>query len=487
MPELRASSRLKNKAISSIAAHHSPVSVPQKVQRKRCKVAGTLNKSNTKCEARTNRRGIQGKLKLVVEMPLDILFEIFSFLRPADLLCLSRANKVLRGILLNRKTNYIWKGHARQCEEWVNDMKQRREKKIQDILSKRKEVIFERLRQDGLIFFLLSMRALTKSTIGWSDELDYLYPWGIGRIPEIDKVQELTENAWAKIYPRIKIYFEGVRLTRLGEQRRNIVQRRMVLLMPLYQEYLSTLPHLSRVPGFPDLCAEEPFRSLIFSTPIDTTLTPADFAAHKDDIVKASRAQSESQVQLLEALLPPDYPSLDLAKVFFNCQWCRKSISYPSVLQHHCLIERHDNFKPSRDNAELYKFALDHKPWDYHGSYNQAEYALLFRRPWNFGGLQVKYDEEAAGEAKAIIVLCGADPDDVSKNAMDELDIRVECLRCGHGKRGRTGRLAMTWSVAVTHEFEKHRQGEEGLEWEGPRWKLLDAVDLEVAKSKELR
>ncbi|KAG6877989.1 hypothetical protein C0993_001194 [Termitomyces sp. T159_Od127] len=237
-------------------------------------------------------------------------------------------------------------------------------------------------------------------------------------------------QAWSQIHPCIIIHLEGVRLERLEKQRKRIVQRRMVLLMPLYQEYLSTLPHLSHVPGFPELCTEEPFRSLIFSTPIDTTLTPDDFAARKVNIAEACRAQSESQARLLEALLPPEYPSLDLAMALFKCQ---------------C----HNNFKPSGDNAELYESALDHVPWDYRGSYSEAEYALLFRRPWNFGGSQVKYDEEAAGHAKAIIEVCGADPCIVSKKAMDELDIRVECLRCGHGKRGRTGRLAMAWSVAA--------------------------------------
>lgn len=313
---------------------------------------------------------------------------------------------------------------------------------------------------------------LTEGAAGWSNELDYLESWGIAKIPEVKKAQELTEKSkfilevsslhdatgylsmsqvWSTIHPRIITYLEDVRLKRLEGQRQSVIQTRMMLLMPLYKEFLKTLPHISCVPGFPDLCAEEPFRSLIFSTPIDTTLEPVDFVAHKEDIARACEARSESQKRLLEVLLPPDYPSLDLAMALFSCRWCGKLTSYPDVLQHHCLIESHNNFKPSGDNAELYKFALDHRPWDCHETYDEAEYALLFRRPWNFGGLQVKYDEEAAGHAKAIIELCGVDPHVVSKKAMDELEVRIECLRCGQGKRGRTGRLAMAWSVAVCY------------------------------------
>ncbi|KAG5341405.1 hypothetical protein C0989_010771 [Termitomyces sp. Mn162] len=233
-------------------------------------------------------------------------------------------------------------------------------------------------------------------------------------------------------------FLEGIRVKRLEEQRERLVQKRMTLLLPLYKEYLGTLQHSYRAPGFPDICAEEPFRSLIFSTPIDTTLTLADFAAWKDDIPRACKARAESQ---------------------------------------------HD-FKPSGDNVELYKFALG---YDYRGSQDEAGHALSFQRPWNFGGAQVKYDTQAASSAKEIIGLCGADPRSVSKQTMDELDVRVECLRCGQGKRGRTGRLTMTWSKAITHESEKHYEDKEDLEWDGPRWKLLDAEDLRLAKSKELR
>lgn len=55
-------------------------------------------------------RGRRGQLKLVVEMPFDILLEIFQYLPPADLLCLTKASKSLRALLLDRATAYsLWK------------------------------------------------------------------------------------------------------------------------------------------------------------------------------------------------------------------------------------------------------------------------------------------------------------------------------------------------------------------------------------------
>ncbi|KAG6901445.1 hypothetical protein C0995_011958, partial [Termitomyces sp. Mi166 len=120
------------------------------------------------------------------------------------------------------------------------------------------------------------------------------------------------------------------------------------------------------------------------------------------------------------------------------------------------------NFKPSGDDVELYDLAL----WP--------------ERPWNFGGNQVEFDEEAAEYARDVITVCGGDPRQVSAEAMDEFDRRVECLRCSQAKR--KGRLAMRWTTAIIHEIEYHHEEE----WEGPRWKLLeDPSEMDLVRSKE--
>ena len=47
-------------------------------------------------------KGRRGHLKMVVEMPLDVLLEVLSYLRPVDLLNLSRVSRAMRGIILDR-------------------------------------------------------------------------------------------------------------------------------------------------------------------------------------------------------------------------------------------------------------------------------------------------------------------------------------------------------------------------------------------------
>ncbi|ESK85447.1 hypothetical protein Moror_10999 [Moniliophthora roreri MCA 2997] len=51
----------------------------------------------------------KGKLRVLTELPLDIVYEIFGHVDELDLLNLSRINKALRNILISRKSISIWK------------------------------------------------------------------------------------------------------------------------------------------------------------------------------------------------------------------------------------------------------------------------------------------------------------------------------------------------------------------------------------------
>ncbi|KAF5330284.1 hypothetical protein D9619_006079 [Psilocybe cf. subviscida] len=64
---------------------------------------------SAKPPAPKRRRGNRGLLKDVVDMPLDIVYEIFGKLFPADLLTLSQTSKDLRNILGSRSSAFIWK------------------------------------------------------------------------------------------------------------------------------------------------------------------------------------------------------------------------------------------------------------------------------------------------------------------------------------------------------------------------------------------
>ncbi|KAE9395816.1 hypothetical protein BT96DRAFT_997297 [Gymnopus androsaceus JB14] len=72
-------------------------------------------------------RKVRGKLglleRLAKDMPLDVIFEIFCYITPSDLLQLARSSKDLRGILMSKSSESIW----RIARENVRDLPPRPE------------------------------------------------------------------------------------------------------------------------------------------------------------------------------------------------------------------------------------------------------------------------------------------------------------------------------------------------------------------------
>ncbi|KAK7452737.1 hypothetical protein VKT23_012138 [Stygiomarasmius scandens] len=58
-------------------------------------------------------RGKRGVLQKVKDMPLDVLFEIFSYLEPLDILHLARTSYELRDLLMDRTSASVWR--AARC------------------------------------------------------------------------------------------------------------------------------------------------------------------------------------------------------------------------------------------------------------------------------------------------------------------------------------------------------------------------------------
>ncbi|KAF8651437.1 hypothetical protein AX16_004738 [Volvariella volvacea WC 439] len=58
---------------------------------------------------RSTRFSFRAQLRLILEIPLDILFEVVSRLPPSDVLSLSRTSKVLRSVLMSRSAITAWR------------------------------------------------------------------------------------------------------------------------------------------------------------------------------------------------------------------------------------------------------------------------------------------------------------------------------------------------------------------------------------------
>ncbi|THH33112.1 hypothetical protein EUX98_g1055 [Antrodiella citrinella] len=71
----------------------------------------TIANGELEMTAPTGRRvrGKRGSLKDLPDAPLDILFEVFTLLTPTDLLNLARTSKAFRGLMMSRKSIFLWK------------------------------------------------------------------------------------------------------------------------------------------------------------------------------------------------------------------------------------------------------------------------------------------------------------------------------------------------------------------------------------------
>ncbi|KAF8838076.1 hypothetical protein BDN67DRAFT_1004531 [Paxillus ammoniavirescens] len=69
-----------------------------------------------KAEESSKRSKLRGKLEMMPDMNLDILFHILGFLRPMDLLNLARTSKAFRRLLMHKSSAFAWKTARLQIE-----------------------------------------------------------------------------------------------------------------------------------------------------------------------------------------------------------------------------------------------------------------------------------------------------------------------------------------------------------------------------------
>jgi hypothetical protein len=101
---------LKESAPSNVKATHTKSLNPHHKRQKLEAEPANTQKGQVVKLSRPDKyvRGRRGHLKLMTELPIDTLHEIFRLLDPLDLLYLSWANKSLRAIVMEKAARYIW-------------------------------------------------------------------------------------------------------------------------------------------------------------------------------------------------------------------------------------------------------------------------------------------------------------------------------------------------------------------------------------------
>lgn len=267
--------------------------------------------------------------------------------------------------------------------------------------------------------------------------------------------------------------------------------RKLTVLIEKTQE---GLPKPWIYPPTSNIARREPFASVIEQNAEETSpdnLSLIDKLENRiPDLVKAWRDDADRFLLGLlqdkkDAMRDVDAADinrspLELAATFFKCYCsCKEPISYPRILMHSCVWshkipdrdeddgsrevsdEGEDDNDEDEDEAQEYKDpSVDNA--EAHRSPNEV-YGIpttttggVWKKMSSWWGVSwnetdmIELDEEAVGFARAIVQACNEDPNTVTMAAMNEKDVRVECMRCVPRPGRRASRHVMTWKAAAS-------------------------------------
>ncbi|KIM48752.1 hypothetical protein M413DRAFT_437932 [Hebeloma cylindrosporum] len=404
-----------------------------------------------------------------------------------------------------QKVEYKAKAHADKqathtasqlCDQWYRSQEINRLSTAEIIRRKRRDAIIAKL-QDA----------------GYAEELRY---GSINFLPIVRVPAELTEKAWDKMKDELIDLMEYKRQEMRKANITHALQLRVNTLDRVIQSTMADhfiLPHTSYI------ATREPFQALFKALPLEERVTEEQMRAlaTPEMILQMTETwRREADILLLGLLsklpvLPNaeeaiDRTPLELATTFFKCNWCTEPISYPRILMHRCLRHRrskepdeeeddddrgsldsgadgeeveameaeNDNEQPTRNTVRT-EVTMD-SVWNNMSSW--------FRSGWNEGNDQIFVDEEATNFAKKIVEACGEDPNTTTFTRMEELNPRLECVRCSAKSKTKTrNRPVMNWTTALLHDIEIHYEDTPST---SPGWKLLtDATDISAAAQAE--
>ncbi|KAG6871945.1 hypothetical protein C0995_014666 [Termitomyces sp. Mi166 len=437
-----------------------------------------------------NVRGRRGALKDIVEMPLDVLHEIFMYLTPIEVLSLSRLCKTLRRILMTKSAECIWKqarlnlddfpdcpndlneaqfanlvfgahcdniknvarwiirhsklgyrkermkenveflSHGRLCEKWLEKQDDKRAAQLEEIRQRRYEAIKQRL-----------------TDLGWGKELETIR--GMRNWPSVKQPKDLTDRIWQNIKNDIIDKLEEHRVYRSEQDYLAAQHNRKILLNKRLRNLQQQNPGKVICPDIFALESVEQISALIKAPAEETVEFPESLIFELVQNWRQS-CDTEARNMIIAGSSPNSKPNavdpLSLATTWFRC-WKRCSpLQYPEILQHSCAILM---------------------------SYN--EQCL-----WNADGKRVFFDNKLFTLAKTILEASGLDPETTTRDDVQWPDFYIECYECPATNLNDGKRLLMTWPTALEHALLHHRSDEH------PRMAHADLSDTELKRVQEV-
>ncbi|KAG6820464.1 hypothetical protein H0H93_016759 [Arthromyces matolae] len=324
------------------------------------------------------------------------------------------------------------KEHAKQGEEWNMNRNLQRTNKLDDLRKQRYQAIIEKL-----------------SELGWEKEIDYMESGDfddelLSELKVVKQPKVLTDRIWANIKDSLIEYMTDVRAERLAKLREKTIFERGGVLSKAIEVYAATHGLHDVLPHMVDVAMEPSFRAIIEDTPFEDEISTAHFQSCMNEFPRIAEESRCTKDKILIELINDDpnaketatLTTLQRATTFFHCQRCRHTISYPRVLFHDCMSFL---YRPSNP---------DENP--YNDPYLNALGSSGRHHPWNYKNSTIRYDSAASEQARLILQHSQLDPA-IPVDALNELDLRFECLECGRLPIHNPSRVIMKWPNVIEH------------------------------------
>ncbi|KAH9832250.1 uncharacterized protein C8Q71DRAFT_778105 [Rhodofomes roseus] len=335
--------------------------------------------------------------------------------------------------------------------------------------------------------------------MGWGEEIDTL-PDDLSPLSyhtHVRHAKEMTERAWDKIRDEMSSYMQDIKDRRVASERSAVLRDRLKtlsLLITSLRDILGRGPSMELHPKFADYALMPEFRALV-EAPNEETIDWETVTVLLESLPKLNLRWLRQRVLLLGKMLetalgrvsvetdaelerkadsqntPYDH-LLDLAIAVLECRKCSERMPALDAISHRC----------ARGLS-----------WTLAGGASELRYLSQLLsvsrgvRPWSIDCFEVPDLEPI----KRTIRACGKDPETVTVDEMDVLDVRLAVKGSFvEGKRKvmtlaavlRTGHVDETvcesgWQFEVLSEEDKHRVLE--LELEAREERLLFPAVLE--------
>ncbi|KAG6916753.1 hypothetical protein DXG01_005498 [Tephrocybe rancida] len=257
------------------------------------------------------KKRAQGKLSELIDLPIDVLFEIFGHLKPFDLLKLARVTKQFRRLLMHRSSTSVWQTaleripdlppcpsdmdepawpwskcairdhllemkdkaatithdnardtflqkrrqllayileHAASCAIWAKTQTSDRISELQQLRDERREAIIEKLVGLGYEKDIVSIRD----------------PHSLVDHELVKKPQKLTDRVWANIRQSIIKFMDEMRAIRLEREHIQLLQRRKLSAAAVFRGYMiGHYPYTDVMPSGLDFCGFPPVEEIL--------------------------------------------------------------------------------------------------------------------------------------------------------------------------------------------------------------------------------